>query len=155
MPYLGPSINATIRSISPKILNIHKRGRNDVLFICERAIKARLAAVKSPNAAGIAQAGFSPALTTPGIRKDKPAKRKVCKMSTGCTAFLSSNSCNRGQKYSLPILFHTIRLVKTLIVNKIVVSIIDLFFKYKGNRETWKSRCQMTKTELSYGNKSI
>ena len=83
MPYLGPSINATIKSANPKMLNTHKRGRNDVLFIRERVIKAKIAAVKSPNAAGIAQVGLSPALTTPGTRKDKPAKRKECKNKMG------------------------------------------------------------------------
>ena len=129
MPYLGPSINAIIKSASPKILNTHKSGRKDALFTNESAVNAKIAAVKSPNAAGIAQAGSSPALTTPGMIKDKPAKRKECKMRMGCTAFLSSNSCNRGQKYSLLTLFHTIRLVKTLIANKIVASIIIMFFE--------------------------
>ena len=60
-------------------------------------------------------------------------------MSMGCTAVLRSGSCNRGQKYFLLILFHTIKLVKTLITNKMVASIIDIIYNAKETAKRKKT----------------
>src|SRR5215469_7935243 len=64
------------------------------------ATPARMAATRSPYAAGIVNAGESEGDTTPGIRKLSPTNRNVWGITNGMRASVRRMTRSRGQTYT-------------------------------------------------------
>src|SRR5262249_26285273 len=68
---------------------------------CQCRDAARMAATRSPYAAGIAKAGDSEGDTTPGTRKLSPTNRNVWGMTNGMRASARRMARSRRQMYTL------------------------------------------------------
>ena len=71
------------RSALPQRLNTQTKAIPNLLFSTASASKASTTAMRSPQAAGIAQAGGKSGETTPGTRNHRPTKRKQCTKMSG------------------------------------------------------------------------
>src|SRR5262245_44827226 len=81
------------------------------------ATPARMAATRSPYAAGIVNAGESEGDTTPGIRKLSPTNRNVWGITNGVRASGRRMPRSRGQMYTLVTMPEARKLIKMLSPN--------------------------------------
>src|SRR5499427_7573929 len=81
------------------------------------ATPARMAATRSPYAAGIANAGESEGDTTPGIRKLSPTNRNVWGTTNGMRASVPRITRSRGQMYTFVTMAKARKLIKMLSPN--------------------------------------
>src|SRR5262245_30576352 len=81
------------------------------------ATPARMAATRSPYAAGIANAGESERDTTPGMRKLSPTNRNVWGMTNGMRAFARRMPRSRGQMYTFVTMPNAKKLIRMLSPN--------------------------------------
>src|SRR5262245_48705939 len=81
------------------------------------ATPARMAATRSPYAAGIANAGESEGDTTPGTRKLSPTNRNVWGITNGMRASVRRMTRSRGQMYTFVTMAKARKLIKILSPN--------------------------------------
>src|SRR5262249_34723379 len=81
------------------------------------ATPARMAATRSPYAAGIVNAGESEGDTTPGIRKLSPTNRNVWGITNGMRASVRRMTRSRGQMYTFVTMAKAKKLIKILSPN--------------------------------------
>src|SRR5262245_18175014 len=81
------------------------------------ATPARLAATRSPYAAGIANTGESVGDTTPGIRKLSPTNLNVWGITNGMRASVRRMTRSRGQMYTFVTMAKARKLIKMLSPN--------------------------------------
>src|SRR5215475_14476759 len=78
------------------------------------ATPARMAATRSPYAAGIVNAGESEGDTTPGIRKLSPTNRNVWGITSGMSASVRRMARSRGQMYTFVTMAKATKEIKML-----------------------------------------
>src|SRR5262245_42315201 len=107
------------RSTAPHTLNTHtiEMAQDARAARAKVATPARMAATRSPYAAGRAKAGDSAGETTPGIRKLSPTNRKVWGMTKGMRASVRRLPRSRGQMYTFVTRAKASKLIKMLSPN--------------------------------------
>src|SRR5262245_33738502 len=96
------------------------------------ATPARMAATRSPYAAGIANAGESEGDTTPGIRKLSPTNRNVWGITNGRRASVRPMTRSRGQMYTFVTMAKARKLIKMLSPNNASILMERLFVNEIG-----------------------
>src|SRR5262252_3510467 len=103
----------------PHTLNTHTIGmaQDARAASANVATPARMAATRSPYAAGIANAGESEGDTTPGIKKLSPTNRNVSGITNGMRASVRRMTRSRGQMYTFVTMAKPRKLIKMLSPN--------------------------------------
>src|SRR5499426_4055661 len=107
------------RSTAPHTLNTHTIGmaQDARAASANVATPARMAATRSPYAAGIANAGESEGDTTPGIKKLSPTNRNVWGITNGTRESVRCMTRSRGQMYTFVTMAKARKLIKMLSPN--------------------------------------
>src|SRR6266849_10215050 len=112
-------------STAPHTLNTHTLGmaQDARAESANVATTARMAATRSPYAAGIAKADASEGDTTPGTRKLSPTNRNVWGTTNGMRASSRRMPRSRGQMYSFVTMPKATKLIRTLSPNNASIAI--------------------------------
>src|SRR5262247_4022634 len=107
------------RSTAPHTLNTHTIGmaQDARAASANVATPARIAATRSPYAAGVANSVESEGDTTPGIRKLSPTNRNVWGITNGMRASVRRMTRSRGQIYTFVTMAKARKLIKMLSPN--------------------------------------
>src|SRR5262249_48828172 len=123
------------RSTAPHTLNTHTIGmaQDARAARAKVATPARMAAPRSPYAAGRAKAGASEGDTTPGIRKLSPTNRNVWGMTKGMRASVRRLPRSRAQMYTFVTMANARKLIKMLSPNNASL-LMDRLLAWAGSR---------------------